>query len=73
MGRQIFCTSCIEETLFDGTPEEAEAAGWVENEFGFVCPECADFDSAHELDGTVIDPLTDNLVARAVLDSLQKN
>lgn len=27
---------------FDGTPEQAEAEGWQENEFGWVCPPCAD-------------------------------
>lgn len=26
--------------VFDGDEEDAEAAGWVENEFGWVCAEC---------------------------------
>lgn len=29
------------EKVFDGTEEQALAAGWQENEFGFVCTTCA--------------------------------
>ncbi len=31
---------------FDGTEEQAEAAGWVQNEFGWCCVECQG--TAHE-------------------------
>ena len=44
MDSQIFCTSCVTDVRFDGTAEEAADAGWCENEFGWVCPECADLD-----------------------------
>lgn len=29
-----------QDKVFDGTEDEAEAAGWVQNEFGWVCTDC---------------------------------
>ena len=29
------------DKVFDGTPMQAEEAGWCENEFGWVCPTCS--------------------------------
>jgi hypothetical protein len=29
------------DKVFDGTPKQALKAGWVENEFGWVCKDCA--------------------------------
>ena len=56
------------DKTFSGTKLEAEAAGWVLNEFGWVCPDCTgDLD---EEGPSSINPLSDNLVAAAVLGSL---
>ena len=30
-----------QDKVFSGTKYQAEQAGWVENEFGWVCPECS--------------------------------
>jgi len=47
----IECTSatnCLVDGImpaqFDGHPVEAEGAGWEENEYGWVCPECREED-----------------------------
>lgn len=32
------------DKVFDGTIVQAKRAGWVENEFGLVCPQCAGTD-----------------------------
>lgn len=60
----------LEETdkVFTGSKSEAEKAGWVENEFGWVCPECSGI--AYEGEGTAGNPLVDGLMASAVLNSL---
>ena len=58
------------DKVFNGTKLEAEAAGWVENEWGFVCPECGG--DLKDDEAGAINPLTDNLVATAVLESLKK-
>ena len=56
------------DKTFNGTKLEAEAAGWVENEWGFVCPNCTgDLDD----EATSVNPLEDPLVATAVLASLK--
>jgi hypothetical protein len=56
------------DKTFGGTKLEAKATGWVLNEFGWVCPDCTgDLD---EEEPSSINPLSDNLVAAAVLGSL---
>ena len=30
-----------QDKVFSGTKHQAKQAGWVENEFGWVCPECS--------------------------------
>ena len=59
------------DKVFNGTKLEAEAAGWVYNEFGWVCPECGG--DLKDDEAGAINPLTDNLVATAVLESLKKD
>jgi len=58
------------DKVFKGTKYEAEKAGWLENEFGWVCPECSGI--SYEGDGTATNPLEDELMASAVLKSLSK-
>ncbi len=47
--------------VFDGTVEQAQEAGWQENEFGFVCPSCAGDDFTTE-DGSAAGAGTDELL-----------
>lgn len=47
------------EKVFDGNEEQALKAGWVENEFGYVCPDCADTDAgSSESSGSLEDFIT---------------
>lgn len=34
--------------VFDGTPEQALEEGWVQNEFGWVCPDCSALDAEED-------------------------
>jgi hypothetical protein len=58
------------DKTFNGTKLEAEEAGWVSNEFGFVCPECTG-DGLDEDGSSSVNPFTDDLVSLAVLASLK--
>lgn len=47
-----YCAEVVEEdeevdvcTYFDGTEEEAASLGWTEDEFGTLCPKCAETQS----------------------------
>ncbi len=58
----------IGDTLvtFEGTVEEALAAGWADGEFGFVCPDCV-ATGLSETSGASVKTENDALVGLAVL------